>query len=158
MHGYKERAQFMLSEFANKNLLSKEDEYKQTALHLAADHGKTEVVKVLIDAARHLPSFKSYQDEEAALHQVVKRGNMDIARLLVTQIQVIDIFNTVTVKLQSTLPLILGTTCAYPNLQGPDGTSALHAALAKFPDRGMLFVYHSTCLHNIYCIYEIKRT
>lgn len=170
MHGYKERVQFILSEFVNKNLLSKVDEYKQTALQLTADYGKTKVVEVLIDAARHLPFFKFFlrkgnQDEETALHLVVKRGNMDIARLLVNadpddrHIQNSDGETPIYIAADighNHIVKIICTTCTYPNLQGPDGTTALHAALAKFP-YGMQFLYHSTCLHNIYCIYEIKR-
>lgn len=54
MYGNTERVQFILMKFAHKNLLVKLGAFRQTALHLAADRGHTDVVKVLIGEAKLL--------------------------------------------------------------------------------------------------------
>ncbi|KAL8091032.1 hypothetical protein AgCh_040214 [Apium graveolens] len=61
--GAVENVRFIVSALENKNLLVKLDNKKQTALYLAAHQGHTQVVKILLDAARvNIPSASSNGD------------------------------------------------------------------------------------------------
>ncbi|WOG86575.1 hypothetical protein DCAR_0205790 [Daucus carota subsp. sativus] len=97
MKGEIENVRFIVSEFANKSLLGKLDRSKQTALHLAAQHGHTQVVEALIDAARLLPNDAhnqvtflqdfirqaDVQNGNTTLHLAVVNDNVAIVKLLV---------------------------------------------------------------------------
>ncbi|XP_063942609.1 uncharacterized protein LOC108208771 isoform X2 [Daucus carota subsp. sativus] len=86
---YAERVRVILREFAKKNLLATLTAEKQTALHLAAINGHTELAEILIDAARHLPtSFQAFLRKadkllNTALHRAVMEGHPSIVKLLV---------------------------------------------------------------------------
>lgn len=80
-NGNTARVRFIVSNFASKNLLVKVNTFNQSALLLAASCGHTEVVKVLIDAARQLslPSFQAFLRKvdnslNTTLHYPVRNG------------------------------------------------------------------------------------
>ncbi|XP_017240336.2 uncharacterized protein LOC108213104 [Daucus carota subsp. sativus] len=98
MYGHPERVRSIMKMFEQIFFLVKLDTFKQTALHLAADHGHTEVVELLIDAARALSSplgdddihdpveaFIRRADEKmsTALHLAVSNHHMGIVKLIV---------------------------------------------------------------------------
>ncbi|KAL8090981.1 hypothetical protein AgCh_040164 [Apium graveolens] len=157
MRGYTERVRYIVREFANKNLLVKLDGSKQTALHLAADHGHDQVVAVLIDAARHLPS-SSFSSENSqvtpfqafirkatipmrntALHLAVLNVNVAIVKLLIqadpndNHIQNSDGKTPIYIAAEKGYKDIVKeicTTCTALSLDGPGGrTTALHALI-----------------------------
>ncbi|XP_063942711.1 ankyrin repeat-containing protein NPR4-like isoform X1 [Daucus carota subsp. sativus] len=94
--GNTEHVRFILSEFANKNLLTKLNSINETALHWAAYKGHTEVAEILIDAASRLPpsdddsqvtssqAFLRQADKHlrTALHNAVMKDNVAIVKLL----------------------------------------------------------------------------
>ncbi|KAL8090661.1 hypothetical protein AgCh_039916 [Apium graveolens] len=152
INGNTEHVRFILREFANKNLLDKLGNQKETALIVAAYYGHTEVVEVLIEAARHLPpsaidnpitSFQDYlrhadQDSETALHAAVKEGRVDVVKLLVvadptdTHIQNKDGKTPMYIAVEQRykeIVEIISSICTAPTLDGPDGRTALHAAV-----------------------------
>ena len=98
--GALENVRFILSAFANKNLLVRVDKRKQTALYLAAHHGHTKVVEALLSAAKsNLPPslanddpvtpFQAYIrqangiNQNTALHSAVLNNDVAIVKLLV---------------------------------------------------------------------------
>lgn len=154
--GNTEHVRFILREFAHKNLLVNLNLYKWTALHLAAHFGHIEVVKVLIDAARLLPSFSSANGHNpvssfqaflrqvsgylnTALHMAVEKGYVDIVKLLVeadpNDRHIQDNERKTPLYLAADLGYfnvvkVICTTCTALSFDGPDGT-ALHEALRK---------------------------
>ncbi|KAK1373724.1 hypothetical protein POM88_029917 [Heracleum sosnowskyi] len=157
--GNVERVQFIVKEFENKNLLIKLDAINKTALHLAADCGHTQVVKVLIDAAKRLTSSETNDPQNSvscfqafvrqannrmntALHLAVTNGHMAIAKLLVeadpSDRHIQNGNGDTPVYLAAKLGYndivkMICTTCTAPSLDGPQGTTALHAAIMKLP-------------------------
>ncbi|XP_063942698.1 uncharacterized protein LOC108206743 isoform X1 [Daucus carota subsp. sativus] len=157
--GDTERVRFIVTEFSNKDLLVKQDKLKQTALHLAAHHGHTQVVEVLIDAARrHLPSSSARDDthnpfsafkafirlatspkQNTALHVAVLNGNVAIVKLLVEadpsdrHIQNYEGKTPIYIAAEKGYMGIIKeicTTCTAQCLEGPGGgASALHALI-----------------------------
>ncbi|KAL8090974.1 hypothetical protein AgCh_040157 [Apium graveolens] len=157
--GITENIQFILREFSNKNLLDKLDNQKQTALHLAAHHGHTQVAEALLDAAsRNLPSssanddthdiitpFQAYirqanvPNQNTALHLAVLNGDVAIVKLLVKA----DPNDCHIPNNEGKTPVYIAaekgckeivkeicTTCTALSLDGPGGrTTALHAAI-----------------------------
>lgn len=149
MYGNTDRVRFIVREFSEKNLLLKQDANEETALHIAADNGKSEVVKVLIDAARRdsvtcVEDFvrKVNNKRNTALHLAVRNCDLVTAELIARA----DPDDRHTQDSNSCTPIYLAaklgyndfvqmicTTCLAPSLDGPDGTTALHAAIIKLP-------------------------
>nr|XP_017233106.1 PREDICTED: serine/threonine-protein phosphatase 6 regulatory ankyrin repeat subunit A-like [Daucus carota subsp. sativus] len=153
--GDTERVRYIVREFANKNLLVKLDRLKQTSLHLAAHHGHTEVVEVLVNAARHLSSSSANEDpvgflnafvrqvtaqkRNTALHVAVNKGNVAIVKLLVEADPSGRHFPNDEGKMPIYIAVdkgsydiikVICTTCTALCLDGPAGsTTALHAAI-----------------------------
>ena len=148
MNGNTEHVRFILRKFANKNLLVKLGDQRENALAWAAYFGHTEVVGLLIEAARDLPpdpitSVQAYlrhadQDSETALHAAIKGGSVDAVKLLVeadptdTHIQnklgETPMYMAVENGYNEIVELI-SKTCKSCFLHGPDGSTALHAAV-----------------------------
>ncbi|XP_063940083.1 uncharacterized protein LOC108201184 [Daucus carota subsp. sativus] len=148
MNGNTEHVRFILREFADKNLLIKLGNQQENALALAAYFGHTEVVELLIEAARDLPpdpitSVQAYlrhtdQDSETALHAAIKGGSVDAVKLLVeadptdTHIQnklgETPMYMAVENGYNDIVELI-SKTCEACSLDGPDDSTALHAAV-----------------------------
>ncbi|KAL8092092.1 uncharacterized protein LOC141692843 [Apium graveolens] len=157
--GNTERVRFIVTEFANKFYLVKLDKLKHSALHLAAYHGHTEVVKILLDAARrylpchsandyyYSPVISYFQafvrqptvEMNTALHLAVINGHADIARLLVEADPghrhnrncsgETPIYLAARLSYGDIVKTICGTCTAPISLDGPLGATALHAAL-----------------------------
>lgn len=154
--GVIENVRFIVSAFANKNILVKLDNQKQTALHLAAQDGQTQVVEVLVDAARHLPSSSANNDnhitpiqayirqntgpmKNTALHLAVLNCEVAIVKLLVQA----DPNDSHVPNNEGKTPIYIAaengykdivkeicTTCTALSLDGPGGrTTALHALI-----------------------------
>ena len=166
-NGNTEHVRFILREFADKNLLVKLNRYKQTALHLALSEGKTEVAEILIDAARHLPtpdsandntddnpvtSFQAFlrqadTDSDTALHIAVSLGHVAIVKLLVEadpsdpHIQNDDgetpIYIAVKKEYYEVVKMICTTRTAPLNLNAPGSRTTLLHILIKNLDQGM---------------------
>ncbi|XP_074357329.1 uncharacterized protein LOC141697043 isoform X2 [Apium graveolens] len=150
--GNTEHVRFILREFASKNLLAKITIYKHTALHQAIYRGHTEVAEVIIEAARQNLSETSFQDflrqgdkdNDTALHAAVMEGNVAIVKLLVeadphdTHIQNDDEGKTpmyIAVEQgYNEIVHIISTICTAPSLNGPGGSTALHAAVRNDND------------------------
>lgn len=62
MAGNADRVRYIVMTYADKNILVKLDSNKETALHIAADCGNTEVVEILIDAARSRLPTSAHED------------------------------------------------------------------------------------------------
>lgn len=149
------QVQYILQEFAKYNFLGKLDSNEETALHVAASYGHTEVVKGLIDAARSLPLTSADDDpiagfrkfvrqpnnkKNTALHLAVSNGNVDCAELLVKadpddrHIQNDDgytpIYLAAEMGYNETVKMFCRV-CTTPTFHGPEGTTALHAAIKK---------------------------
>ncbi|XP_063942612.1 uncharacterized protein LOC108207153 isoform X2 [Daucus carota subsp. sativus] len=143
-NGNTEHVQFILRDFADKNLLVKLNNSKQTALHLASYRGHTEVAQILTNAARNLlppspnddnpvTSFQSFlrqadNNKETALHVAVKKGNVDLVKLLVEA----DTSDKHIQNNEGKTPMyiavakglngiaeVISTTCISPSLLGP---------------------------------------
>lgn len=170
MDGITKRVQFILSKFATKALLAKVDSKKETALHLAAYYGHTQVVKTLIYAAEYLPSFSAGQlaatvsnpinsykafvrhandSMNTALHVAVSKGNLDIAKLLVDA----DKSHRHNQNCNGETPIYLAaklgyndivmmlcSVCKNPALDGPEGRTALHASILTKGTRVHVFI------------------
>ncbi|XP_074356769.1 uncharacterized protein LOC141696540 [Apium graveolens] len=137
-NGNTERVRFILREFSNKNLLTRLNKYKHTALHLAIYGGHTEVAKVIIEAARrHLPetSFQNFlrqgdKDNDTALHAAVMEENKDMVKLLV-EADPTDVHTQndggrtpmyiAVEKEYNDIVELISATCTAPSLDGPDG-------------------------------------
>ncbi|XP_017236814.1 uncharacterized protein LOC108210071 isoform X2 [Daucus carota subsp. sativus] len=160
--GNTEHVQFILKDFAHKNLLVKLNRYKQTALHLASYEGHTEVAEILINAAKHLPppslddddavtSFQAFLRQadnmmETALHKAVKKGNVAIVKLIVEA----DPSDSHTRNSEGETAIyiaaergyydmvkMISTTCTPPlNLDGPGGTTTVLHILIDNLDKG----------------------
>ncbi|XP_063940927.1 uncharacterized protein LOC108201186 isoform X1 [Daucus carota subsp. sativus] len=157
MNGNTEHVRFILREFADKNLLVKLGNQQENALAWAAYFGHTQVVELLIEAARHLPpsaiddpitSFQAYlrnadQDSKTALHAAVKERRVDVVKLLVEA----DPTDTHIQNKQGETPMymavengyneiveVISKTCKACFLDGPDGSTALHAAVKNDDD------------------------
>ncbi|XP_074358667.1 uncharacterized protein LOC141697977 [Apium graveolens] len=147
-NGNTERVQFILTKLANKKLLPKLTTYKQTALHRAIFGGHIEVAKVIINAASgQMPetSFQAFlrqgdEDLDSALHAAVMYGNLDIVKLLVE----VDPTDKHSRNYNGKTPVYLAAengyfdivkaickTCKAPSLDGPGGSTALHAAISN---------------------------
>lgn len=148
MDGNTERVKFILTKLANKNLLVKVDKHKQTALHLAAARGYTEVVEILVDAAtRNLPSSATEDFlrqanfmGNTALHQAVTSNNVATVERLVKadpddrHIQNRGGFTPVYLATKlghNDVVRIICNSCTAPSLDGPEGITALHAAISQ---------------------------
>lgn len=157
IRGDTERVRYIVKEFANINLLVKLDRFKQTALQHAAHHGHTQVVKVLLDAARHLPSssandythdrvgsFQEFSRQanvqmgNTALHIAVLNGNVEIVKLLVqadpndNHVQNNEGKTPVYIAVEKGYKDIIKeicSTCTALCLDGPGRTTALHALI-----------------------------
>ncbi|KAL8118192.1 uncharacterized protein LOC141723618 [Apium graveolens] len=144
--GNTEHVRFILREFASKNLLAKLTIYKHTALHQAIYRGHTEVAEVIIQAARQNFSGTSFQDflrqgdkdNDTALHAAVMEGNVAIVKLLVeadphdTHIQNDEGKTPMYMAVEqgyNEIVEIISTICTAPSLDGPGGSTALHAAV-----------------------------
>ncbi|KAL8158093.1 hypothetical protein AgCh_002702 [Apium graveolens] len=151
-YGNKELVNFILTQFADKNLLVKLDSNGNTPLHVAASHGRTEVVEILINAGRsNLPSaFEEYLRQagfigNTALHYAVYKGEVASVELLVNADQndrhiqnqegETPMYAAVARGYYDIVKLICKT-CTAPSLDGPQGTTALHAALRQFDQAG----------------------
>ncbi|XP_017224640.1 uncharacterized protein LOC108200886 [Daucus carota subsp. sativus] len=153
MNGNTEHVRFILREFADKDLLVKLGDQRENALAWAAYFGHTEVVELLIEAARHLPpnpitSVQAYlrhadQDSETALHAAIKGGSVDAVKLLVEA----DPTDTHIQNKQGKTPMymavengyneiveLISKTCKACFLDGPDGSTTLHAAVKNDDD------------------------
>lgn len=155
MHGCQENVQYILKNFGDRDLLIAVDSNQETALHLAAYFGHTEVVKVLIDEARRLfrSSDKSNGNffeaflrkingkKNTALHLAVSNNNVDIVGLIVKA----DPDHIHDRNREGHSPIYLAadrgysdivklicTVCTTPTLDGPRGKTALHAAITRF--------------------------
>ncbi|KAK1382071.1 hypothetical protein POM88_019806 [Heracleum sosnowskyi] len=153
-NGNTERVRFLVNKLANKNILLKLDGMKQTALHFGACYGHTQVVEVLIDAATHLPSSSSNRvssfqafirqvnaDGATALSNAVNKDYMDIVKLLVEadpgdrHIQNGEGKTPIYVAAEkgyNGIVKLICATCTNLSLDGPDGSTALHAAILNF--------------------------
>ncbi|KAL8090967.1 hypothetical protein AgCh_040150 [Apium graveolens] len=133
--GQTDRVRFILSRFANKNLLIKPTVVNEhTALHYAIQRQHMEVVKVLIDAARRLPRSTSDNDNtdangnrvtsfQAFIRQVDKDLN---SALHIAVINAAENWENDIVKMLCT------TSTAPLNFDGPGGrTTALHAVIKR---------------------------
>ncbi|XP_074356752.1 uncharacterized protein LOC141696521 [Apium graveolens] len=153
MRGDTKRVEYIVREFANKNLLVKLDTLNQTALHLAAHHGYTQVVEVLINAAALLPSssansvssFHAFIRQanrrmgNTALHLATLNDNVAIVKLLVEA----DPNDSHVKNNEGRTPIYIAvekgykdivkeicTTCTALSLDGPGGSAtALHALI-----------------------------
>ena len=158
--GDTERVRFILREFADRNILIKLNIFNQTALILAAGYGHSKVVKVLIEAATNFPwassadnSITSFQafvrqpDKElnTALIFAARNGYVETVKLLVKadpsdrHIPNEDGKTPIYIAVERGYKEILEaicTTCAAQSLEGPGGTTALHA-LIKEKRQGM---------------------
>ena len=160
-----ERVRFILREFANKNLLAKLSEFKQTALHLAIYKGRTQVAEVLIDAARQLPPLSDGDDDHpvtsfqaflrqaddkknTALHAAVKKGHVPIVKLLVeadptdTHIHNDEGKTPMYIAVEegfNDIAEIISTTCTAPSFLGPDSSTVVRI---KDMEQGMLFKHN----------------
>lgn len=181
-HGSAERKQFVQTEFGNKNLLSKVED-KTTAFHYAVQYKSTEVVQLLIDEARlsssSSSSSSSANDDQQSislesllrqadmlsytpLHKAVENGDMEIAKLLIEadpndkHIQNFKgetpIYTAVRLGHIDFVKMI-GTTCTIPAFDGPDGTTALHAAITSLPEGITIF----SCAFFQYYIIFVKK-
>ena len=156
-----ENVRFIVSEFANKSLLDKKDRSKQTALHLASQHGHTQVVEALIDAARLLPNDAhnqvtflqdfirqaDAQNGNTTLHLAVLNDNMAIVKLLVeadsndSHVQNDEGKTPIYIAAENgykDIVKVICTTCTALSLDGPSTgrTTALHALMQNI-DQGM---------------------
>lgn len=154
INGNTDRVRFILKQFAHKNLLVELENQQKTALTWAAYYGRTQVAEVLIDAARHLQYSSSASDNpftslqaflrhadswlNTALHLAAEMGHASVVKLLVEA----DSSDAHLQNLVGKTPLYLAaeegyndiveiicTTCTAPSLDGPRGSTALHAAL-----------------------------
>ncbi|KAL8122420.1 hypothetical protein AgCh_018949 [Apium graveolens] len=154
MYGNTENLLFILKEFANRSFLFNVDSNGETALHLAAYYGHTEVVKALINAARSLPSsaddaispvitfirLANYVYANTALHLAVSNHNVDIVKVLVeedptdTHIQNSDGDSPVYLAAErgyNDIVKLICRACRAPNFRGPNNRTALHAVITR---------------------------
>ncbi|KAL1826608.1 hypothetical protein ACET3Z_005020 [Daucus carota] len=154
-----EHVRFLVSAFAYKGLLIKLDKSEQTALHLAALHGHTRVVEVLIAAARRNLSSSSANDDahnqvsnfhnfirqanvqerNTTLHLAVLSGYVAIVKLLVeadpndSHVQNNEGKTPIFIAVENGYKDIIKemcTNCTALSLDGPHGrTTALHALI-----------------------------
>ncbi|KAL8093080.1 hypothetical protein AgCh_035097 [Apium graveolens] len=156
MIGNAERVRIFLRKYADKKILARLDSNKETALHVAADFGNTEVVKVLIEAAGRLFASSANDNPDnqitcfedfirhpndslnTALHLAVSNGDMATAKWLVEadrddrHIQnskgETPIYLAAKLGYEEIVKMICEA-CTAPGLAGPDATTALHAAI-----------------------------
>lgn len=158
-NGSVEQVEYILREFAGNNYLVQRDSNEDTALHVAAFCAHTDVVKILIDEARSLPTNTSADDDpdtpiscfedfirhpngnrNTALHLAVSRGNGGCAELLVKanrsdrHIQnsegATPLYLAVKLGYYDIAIMILDF-CEFPTYDGPEGRTALHEAIIK---------------------------
>lgn len=157
MYGNTEKALSILKEHAShdSSFLFSLDSNGETALHHAAYYGHTEVVKVLIDTVRSLPSaptlfWKADRSpvisfirianrwRNTALHLAVSNHNVDIVKLLIEadprdgHIQNNDGDSPVYLAAKrgyNDIVKLICNTCRSASLEGPDKKTALHAAI-----------------------------
>ena len=158
-----QNVRFIVSALANESLLGKLDRLEQTALHLAAHNGYTQVVEVLIDAAKHFLSSSHFLDfirkaacpmKNTALHLAVLNDNVEIVKLLTKA----DPDDRHVRNNEGKTPIYIAAengykdivkeicmTCPNLSLDGPDGrTTALHA-LIQNTGQGMSYdIYFSS--------------
>lgn len=165
-YGNTEKALSILKEHASdSSFLFSRDSNGETALYIAAYYGHTEVVKVLIDTVRNLPSapepfWKSVtspsisfirianSSRNTALHIAVSNHNVDIVKLLIEA----DPWDGHIQNNAGDSPVYLAAkrgyndivklickTCPAASLEGPDKRTALHAAIARLHE-GMCFM------------------
>ena len=170
MYGHPERVRSIMKMFEQIFFLVKLDTFKQTALHLAADHGHTEVVELLIDAARALSSplgdddihdpveaFIRRADEKmsTALHLAVSNHHMGIVKLIVEadprdrhiQNRNYETPIYIAAKLGYThIVKLICDACSAPSIDGPHGTSALHPLIMNWNNnKGMPYILVGCC-------------
>lgn len=145
-NGKTEHVRFIVHEFASKDLLVRLNKSNHNALFLAACAGFTEVAEILIDAARQYLQPSSFQafvrqtdlEINTALHAAAYRGNLAFVELLVkadpgdrhlqNNLGDTPLYIAAENKYNRIVKMI-STTCAAPSLDGPDGSTALHAAI-----------------------------
>lgn len=133
----------------------------ETALHLAAREGHYKVVVALINAAKSLfPQPNCLQklirttsvELETALHAAVRYNHKYVVELLVTE----DPSQSQPQNIRKETPLYLASirrytdvmktildNCESPSFGGPDGRTALHAAVLDNAENGMyIHLYH----------------
>lgn len=159
LQGSAERMQFVLTELGKKNLWSRVEDQK-TAFHCAVTHKSSEVVQLLIHKARlSLSSSASDGHDQSiclesllrqgdllgytALHRAVEDGDLEIAKLLAeadSNDKHVQNFRDETpvytaVRLENIdIVKMIGATCTVPAFDGPDGKTALHAAITNLPE------------------------
>lgn len=132
-------------------LLLQTNESGDTPLHIAARHGRADIVVLLIQAAnagdgdlengleQWLKLIRTINEEgDTALHQAVRFNHFDVVRILTTE----DPEFSYAGNVAGETPLYLAAergyrdlvfqilqTCTSPAFQGPNGRTALHAAV-----------------------------
>ncbi|KAM5576098.1 hypothetical protein ABKV19_007126 [Rosa sericea] len=132
-------------------LLVQSNKIGDTALHTAARYGRTAIVNMIMQVAKMdrdgggaWPRIISTTNEEGntALHEAVRFNHFDVVKILTTQDDHLQIFNCA--NLAGETPLYLAAERGYRDLvfqilhsctdlayQGPNGRTALHAAVIR---------------------------
>lgn len=96
-----------------ESLLRQADLLGYTALHRAVENGDMEIAKLLAEADpsdKHIENFRG----ETPIYTAVRLEKIDIVKMI-------------------------GTTCTVPAFDGPDGKTALHAAITNLPEGITIF-------------------
>ncbi|KAL6222381.1 hypothetical protein ACLB2K_005773 [Fragaria x ananassa] len=133
-------------------LLLQSNEIGDTALHIAARYGRTAIVEMILQIAKNnrdeggraWPRIISKTNKEgnAALHEAVRFNHFDVVKMLTTQ----DVHEQIcySANVAGETPLYMAAergyrdvvvqilhSCTDPAYQGPNGRTALHAAVIR---------------------------
>ncbi|XP_023224750.1 ankyrin-1-like [Centruroides sculpturatus] len=75
-----EALKILLEDSFAPNLIFKEDAYENNPLHVAAEHGYADVLKILLEHGADIHSKN--EDEETALHLAAQSGHRNVVKLL----------------------------------------------------------------------------